>query len=191
MGALIPVGILVFLLLVFAGMYNRLIRARNHCEEAWHNIDTELKRRYDLVPNLVRCVKAYAEHERELLEKVTRLREECMRNTGSPASQAVSENQLVRALVALHARVEAYPDLKASRNYLQLQDELVNTEDRIQAARRFYNGNVRENNNLVEMFPTNLIAGGFGFTRREFFEVQDSRERQMPDTGEGHVGGSQ
>jgi len=176
------VAIAAFVLLLFAfGMYNRLVRARNHCTEAWHNIDTELKRRYDLIPNLVSCVKGYAKYEQEILEKVTRLRQECVANNGSPESQAASENKLVRALAGLLVRVERYPDLKASKNFLQLQEELVNTEDRIQAARRFYNGNVRENNNLVEMFPTNLIARLGGFTRREFFEIADLRERSVPN----------
>jgi len=185
MAAIVPIAIVLFVVLVVAGMYNRLVRIRNHCEEAWHNIDTELKRRYDLIPNLVACVKGYTEHEKGLLEQVTRMREECVHNVGTPAEQAETENRLVRGLMALHARIEAYPDLKASANYLQLQEELVNTEDRIQAARRFYNGNVRENNNLVEMFPTSLIAGAFGFQRREFFEVQDSRERAAPQVGLG------
>jgi len=175
----VAIGVFVLLLFVF-GMYNRLVRARNHCDEAWHNIDTELKRRYDLIPNLVNCVKGYAKYEREVLERVTQLRAECVANTGSPESQAASENKLVRALAALLVRVERYPELKASANFLQLQEELVNTEDRIQAARRFYNGNVRENNNLVEMFPTSLIAALCGFRRREFFEVEDIRERHTP-----------
>ena len=117
--------------------------------------------------------------ERELLQKVTRLREECVRNTGSPQNQAASENELVRALSALLVRVENYPELKASQNFLELQRELVNTEDRIQAARRFYNGNVRENNNLVEMFPTNLIAQMFGFGLREYFQVEEAH-RAVP-----------
>jgi len=182
MNPAIVIAIVAFVLLLFVfGMYNRLVRARNHCNEAWFNIDTELKRRYDLIPNLVNCVKGYASYERDLLERITALRQECVANTGSPESQAGSENRLVRALSALLVRVEAYPDLKASQNYLQLQTELVNTEDRIQAARRFYNGNVRENNNLVEMFPTNLIAGMGGFTRREYFEIGDVRERAVPD----------
>jgi len=180
-GPLVAAAIVLVLLMFVFGMYNRLVRARNHCDEAWHNIDTELKRRYDLIPNLVRCVKGYAKYEQEVLEKVTRLRQECVANTGSPESQAASENKLVRALAALLVRVERYPDLKASQNYLELQQALVNTEDRIQAARRFYNGNVRENNNLVEMFPTNLIARLCGFGRREFFEVADVRERAAPD----------
>jgi len=184
MGGLIVLGVVVLMpLLIFVVLYNKLVAARNHCAEAWHNIDTELKRRYDLIPNLVECVKGYASYEKELLEKITRLREECVGNTGSPESQATSENKLVRALSDLYVRIENYPDLKASGNYLQLQEELVNTEDRIQAARRFYNGNVRENNNLVEMFPTNLIASMFGFARREFFEVDDTRQRQAPSVG--------
>jgi len=173
-------GVILFLFLIFAVMYNKLVQAKNHCTEAWSDVDTELKRRYDLIPNLVNCVRGYGRYEQDLLEKLTRLREECVANTGSPESQAASENKLVRALGALYARVERYPDLKASQNYLQLQEELVNTEDRIQASRRFYNGNVRENNNLVEMFPTNFVAGMFGFARREFFEVEDSRLRQPP-----------
>jgi len=183
MGVLIVLGVVVLVpLAILAAMYNRLVGTRNHCNEAWHNIDTELKRRYDLIPNLVRCVKGYAAHEKEVLEQVTRLREECVRNEGPPDEQARSENKLVRALNDLYVRIEAYPDLKASTNYLQLQDELVNTEDRIQAARRFYNGNVRENNNLVEMFPTNLVASMFGFARREYFEIEDTRQRHVPDT---------
>ncbi len=113
--------------------------------------------------------------------KETQLRQECVANNGSPETQAASENKLIRALSALLVRVENYPTLKASQNYLALQEELVNTEDRIQAARRFYNGNVRENNNLVESFPWNLMASGFGFTTREFFEIADTRERQVPD----------
>jgi len=172
--------VLGMLFLALVAMYNSLVRVRNHCTEAWSGIDTELKRRYDLIPNLVNAVKGYAKYEKELLEQVTRLRAECVANNGSPQEQAASENKLVRALGKLIACVENYPDLKASRNYLELQEELVNTEDRIQAARRFYNGNVRENNNLVESFPWNLMASAFGFTTREFFEIGDTRERQVP-----------
>ena len=177
----IIVGAILFVFVVLpAVMYNRLVTVRNHCDEAWRNIDTELRRRYDLIPNLVSAVKGYATHERELLEEVTRLRQECADNTGSPESQAESENRLVRALTALLVRVEAYPDLKASSNFLELQRELVNTEDRIQAARRFYNGNVRENNNNVQVFPTNIIAGIFRFPLREYFEIEDTRARETP-----------
>jgi LemA protein len=181
MGGYIVLVALALLPIVLVGLvYNRLVRIRNRCDNAWHNIDTELRRRYDLVPNLVDTVKGYAAHERELLEDVARLREECVANTGSPESQAASENKLIRALGTLLARVEAYPELKASRSFLKLQEELVNTEDRIQAARRFYNGNVRENNNLAQSVPTNLIAWAFGFGRREYFEIEDTRARQAP-----------
>ncbi len=162
-------------------IYNRLIRLRNHCDEAWSGIDTELKRRYDLVPNLVRTVQGYAQHERELLERVTELRDRCVRNQGSPREQAGSEQPFQTALHTLIARVENYPDLKASQGFLDLQRELANTEDRIQAARRFYNGNVREHNNLVQMFPSNLVAQPFGFRPREFFEIEDPVMRHAPE----------
>jgi len=182
MAALIIVALVVLVpVLIVAGMYNSFVRARNHCTEAWSNVDTELKRRYDLIPNLVNTVKGYAAHERELLENVTRLREECVKNNGSPQTQARTENELVRLLNALMIRVENYPELKASTNFLDLQRELVNTENRIQAARRFYNGNVRENNNLVQTFPSNMVASSFGFADREFFEIEDVAMRAAPE----------
>lgn len=161
-------------------VYNGFVRLRNHVTEAWSGVETELQRRYDLIPNLVNTVKGYATHERELLEEVTRLREAAAANHGSPESQARSENAFQRALGALFARIEAYPELKANRNFLELQTELTNTEDRIQAARRFYNGNVRENNNQVQMFPSNIIAGMFGFTTKEFFEIEDPKAYHAP-----------
>ncbi len=169
-------AVLLWLLVTF----NRLVRLRNHCREAWSNIDTELKRRYALIPNLVNTVKGYAAHERGLLDEVTRLRAECAQATGSPREQALPENQLVRALNRLIAVVENYPDLKASSNFLQLQEELANTEDRIQAARRFYNGNVREMNNAVQSFPSNIVAGAFAFGEQEFFQIEDAAVRQAP-----------
>lgn len=165
-------AIVVLPLLWLLVTYNRFVRLRNHCTEAWSNVDTELKRRYDLIPNLVRTVQGYAAHERQVLEEVTRLRQRCVQETGSPQAQAAAENELVHALQRLLIRVEAYPDLKASRNFLELQQELANTEDRIQAARRFYNGNVRQNNNAIESFPGNIVASIFGFTSREFFEIE-------------------
>jgi len=181
MGGYVVLLALVLVPLVFLWlMYNRLVGIRNQCDNAWFNIDTELRRRYDLIPNLVATVKGYAAHERELLENVAQLREECVANTGSPESQAASENKLVRALSGLLVRAEAYPQLKASQNFLDLQEELVNTEDRIQAARRFYNGNVRENNDLVQSVPSNLIARAFGFGLREYFEIEDTRARSAP-----------
>ena len=165
--------------------YNNLVKLRNHCEEAWSNIDTELKRRYNLIPNLVNTVKAYAKHEKELLEEVTRLRQVCIEDTGSPQHQAASENSLIRALGPLIARMENYPELKADKNYLELQQELANTENRIQASRRFYNGNVRENNNKVEMFPSNIIANATGFKKQEFFEIEEMAIRAVPKVDMG------
>ncbi|MBI4245059.1 MAG: LemA family protein [Planctomycetes bacterium] len=161
--------------------YNCLVKLRNHCTESWSDVDTELKRRYDLIPNLVETVKGYAKHEREIIEKVTEARARAVASTGSPSSQAKDENILVGTLRSLFAVSEGYPDLKASSNFLQLQKELANTEDRIQAARRFYNGNVRDLNNKVEMFPSNLIANFFSFQKSEFFEIEDSGIRAAPN----------
>ncbi len=164
----------------FVATYNTLVRLRNHCREAWSGIDTELKRRYDLIPNLVQTVKGYAAHERQTLEAVIKARQQAVNSHGSPGSQATDENSLVRSLRSLFAVVEKYPDLKANENFLALQAELVNTEDRIQAARRFYNGNVRDMNNRVEVIPSNLVASMFGFTKEEYFEIESAVERQAP-----------
>jgi len=177
---IVVAGILLLLILWVAFIYNALVRGRNHCDEAWSGIDTELKRRYDLIPNVVSTVKGYATHERETLERVTQARNTAVASQGSPASQARDENVLVDSLKRLLAVVEAYPDLKASEHYLKLQQELVNTEDRIQRARRFYNGNVREYNNRVQVIPSALIARPFGFKEREFFEIETAVERQTP-----------
>ena len=156
------------------GQYNGLVSLRNQISEAWSNVDTELKRRYELIPNLVATVKGYAAHEREVLERVIELRNRCYANNGSPAEQARDESQLVGALKQMLAVVEGYPQLKADQHFLKLQHELVNTEDRIQAARRFYNGNVRDYRNKTESFPSNLVAGAFGFQPAEFFSVPPS-----------------
>lgn len=158
-------------LLYGVGVYNRLVGLKNYIRESWSNIDTELKRRYDLIPNLVATVKGYAAHERETLEQVTELRTKCVANTGTPAQQAVDEVQLVAALQRLLVVVERYPTLKADRHFLELQKELVNTEDRIQAARRFFNGNVRDYRNTRETFPSCVVAGLLGFGPEEFFDV--------------------
>ncbi|HJO26864.1 MAG: hypothetical protein CMK00_00685 [Planctomycetes bacterium] len=174
------VGILVPLLFALVWgiiAYNRLVATRNHCTEAWADVDTELKRRYELIPNLVETVKGYASHERELFEQVSELRSRARANDGRPESQAQDENALVSGLGRLLAVAESYPDLKASENFLELQRELATTENRIQAARRFYNGNVRENNNLVEQVPSNLIASMTGFARRDYFQVESAAER--------------
>ena len=175
--------VLVVPVIIIIGMYNSLVSGRNHVRESWSGIDTELKRRYDLVPNLVETVKGYAAHERTVLEQVAEARSRAVASTGSPASQAKDENVLVGSLKQLFAVVERYPDLKASRNFLALQNQLTETEDRIQAARRFYNANVRDYNNRCEMFPTNLIAGMFHFEPAEFFEIDAAIERAAPAVG--------
>ena len=175
---LLCVGAPLLLLLVWLVVtFNRLVNLRNLMGNAWSNVDTELKRRYDLIPNLVETVKGYAAHERDVLQRLADARSRAVASTGSPASQAKDENELVRSLRQVYAVAEAYPDLKASQNFLKLQEELINTEDRIQAARRYFNGNVKDYNNLVQMFPSNLIARSFSFTDAEFFEVEDSRQR--------------
>jgi len=178
---LIVLAVLVgFPLLYLIVTYNGLVAIRNHIRDAWANIDTELKRRYDLIPNLVETAKGYAKHESETLEKVIALRNQCKANNGSPAQQATTEKLLVTSLNGLFALAENYPDLKANTNFQQLQEELVNTEDRIQSARRFYNGNVRDYRNKTQSFPSNIVANMFGFppTAEEFFEV-DPVEREL------------
>jgi LemA protein len=176
----------LILLVVFGGIasYNRFVSQRNLVRDAWANIDTELRRRYDLIPNLVETVKGYASHEREVFENVTKARAMATAATGSPAEQAAAEGPLVAALRQLFAVAENYPDLKANQNFLALQAELSNTEDRLQTARRFYNSNVRDYNRRVQSFPSNVIARSFGFTEEQFFEVDESLRG---DTGVPHV----
>jgi len=154
--------------------YNSLVSLRNYISESWSNVDTELKRRYDLIPNLVATVKGYAAHEREVLETVTQLRNRCAANNGPPGEQARDEVRLVDALKRLLVVVENYPQLKADQHFLKLQGELINTEDRIQAARRFYNGNVRDYRNRRETFPSNVVARMFNFPPHDFFSVPPS-----------------
>jgi len=178
---LIFIGIIILLPFVYVILtYNTLVALRNHIRDAWSNIDTELKRRYDLIPNLVATVKGYAAHEKEVFERITELRARCMTGQGARQEQVANENQLVDALKSLLAVVENYPQLKADRNFLELQRELVNTEDRIQAARRFFNGNVRDYRNKCETFPSSLIAGTFGFELQDYFNVSPS-VREVPD----------
>jgi len=178
--ALVVVGVLLLFLLIWVVViYNTLVGLKNHIREAWADIDTELKRRYDLIPNLVETVKGYAAHERETLEKVIEMRRRCMDNRAGVAEQAADERDLVGSLAKVIALAEAYPDLKADEHYAKLHQELVNTEDRIQAARRFYNGNVRDYRNTVEKFPSSLVAGMFGFTLEEYFKV-DPSVREVP-----------
>jgi LemA protein len=160
--------------------FNTLVRLRNLCRESWSGIDTELKRRYDLIPRLVETVKGYALHERETLQQVVEARNRAVASTGSPGSQARDENAFVGAIRQLFAVSERYPALKASEPFLKLQVELVDTEDRIQAARRFYNANVRDLNTREQVFPSNLIAAIFRFQPEEYFEVEDTGVRLAP-----------
>jgi len=158
-------------------VYNGLIRSRNRVKESWSDIDVQLKRRYDLIPNLVETVKGYASHEKGALEAVISARAKAM-GAQSVAEHAQAENMLSGALKSLFALAEAYPDLKAVSAFNQLQTELSDTENKIQAARRFYNSNVMTFNNKIEVFPNNLIAGPFGFTKSEFFELTEAAQRE-------------
>ena len=176
----VGLGLVAVLAVVFViGTYNSLVNLRNLVRNSWANIDTELRRRYDLIPNLVNTVKGYAAHEKQVLQAVVEARSRALASTGRPATQARDENALVGALKSLFAVSERYPDLKASENFLRLQRELVDTEDRIQAARRFYNGNVKDLNTRCELFPSNLVAAAFGFEHADYFEV-DSVEVRGP-----------
>ena len=175
----VVLGIVALVVLYVMGTYNGLVRLRQQVRESWSGIDTELKRRYNLIPNLVETVKGYASHEQETLDRVISARAKAVDSTGSPESQAQDENVLVGALRQLFAVVENYPDLKANQNFLQLQEELTATEDRIQASRRFYNANVRDMNTRIEVFPSNLIASLFGFGKEQFFEIEDAA-RDVP-----------
>lgn len=176
----IGVSVLGFIGFVIA-VYNGLVQLRVRVEEAWSDITVQLKRRADLIPALVETVKGYASHEKEVFQKVTEARSAVMDATKQgPEKTAQAENMLEGALKSLFAVAEAYPDLKASENFLQLQNELVDTEDKIQASRRFYNGGVRDLNTKVEQFPSNIIAGVFGFTKKEFFEVNDMASVEKP-----------
>ena len=183
--AFIGGGIVLFILLILLiwliANYNRFVSIGQHLRESWADVDVELKRRYDLIPNLVNTVKGYAAHEQSLFEEVAEARSRAMANDERPDRQSADEQRFVRGINRLMAVAEAYPDLKANTNFLALQEELTNTEDRIAAARRFYNGNVREMNQLCRSFPTNLLAGLFGFKEQGFFEVDDARERAVPD----------
>ncbi len=174
---LIVIGVIV-LLVVIVGIYlwttyNALVTLNVRVDEAWSDITVQLKRRADLIPNLIEAVKGYAAHEKAVFENVTKARAETLGAQG-PADAAVAENHMQTALKSIFAVAEAYPQLQASQNYLQLQGELVDTEDKIQASRRFYNGGVRELNTKIKVFPNTLFVRGLGFSEREFFEVSDS-----------------
>ena len=169
--------IVVVLALWLAGSFNSLVRARNRVKESWSDIDVQLKRRYDLIPNLVEAVKGYAAHEQGVLENVIKARSAAM-GAHSVKEHGQAENILSGALKSLFALAEAYPQLRAVESFTKLQDELTDTENKIQAARRFYNTNVMTLNTQIEQFPTNIVANMFGFKKEEFFELNSSAERE-------------
>lgn len=173
----IILAIVVLILVMLVVMYNGLVQLRVRCDSAWSDIDVQLKRRHDLIPNLVETVKGYAAHEKGTFENIAKFRTEAMQAT-SPADKAAAENQLTGALRQLFAVAEAYPELKASEEFTQLQGSLNQIEDTIQNARRYYNAVVRDLNTKIQSFPTNLVANSFGFTQRQFFEISEPADRE-------------
>ncbi len=176
----IILGVLLLVIIFLISIYNGLIRLKNRVDEAWSDIDVQLKRRYDLIPNLVETVKGYAAHERETLEKVIKARNDAMalQNSSNVNEKLQAENNLSSTLKSIFALSENYPDLKANQNFLELQRELADTENKIQAARRFYNSNVKDFNTKLQVFPTNIIAKQLGFTVRNFFEITEAVEKE-------------
>jgi len=172
-------GVVLVVFLWCIGIYNGLVRLRNEVKNAWAQIDVQLKRRYDLIPNLVNTAKGYIKHERETLEAVTRARQQCIDAKGV-AEQARAENMLTQTLRSLFAVAEAYPDLKANTNMLQVQEELTSTENKIGFARQYYNDSVMKLNTRIQTVPANIIAGAFNFTAEEFFELEDAAQREAP-----------
>ena len=173
------VAVVVVLGGLLIGIYNKLVRLRNMVQEGWSGIDVQLKKRYDLIPNLVESVKGYATHEKEVFENVAAMRSAGI-NAQTIKDQQNAENMITQALGKLFAVAENYPDLKANQNFINLQDQLSQVENDIQMSRRYYNGTVRENNITVESFPSNLVAGMFGFGKSEFFELEDEAQREAP-----------
>ncbi|MBX7245413.1 MAG: LemA family protein [Candidatus Sumerlaeaceae bacterium] len=173
------VGVIVVIVFYVIAVYNGLVAGRVEIDNAWAQIDVQLKRRHDLIPNLVETVKGYAGHEKETLEKVIAARNMAM-NAQGPAAQAQAENMLSGTLKSLFAVAEAYPNLKANENFMALQEELTSTENKITFARQFYNDRAMVYNTKIQQFPPNIIAGMFGFTKRDFFEVKDEAERAVP-----------
>lgn len=170
--------VLAVVIIWLIALYNGLIKLRNRTDEAWSDIDVQLKRRYDLIPNLIETVKGYAQHEKELFEKVTQARAAAM-GAQNISDKTQAENALSNTLKSLFAVAENYPALKANENFLELQRELSDTENKIQAARRFYNGNVRDLNTKIEKFPNNLIAGSFGFKKKDFFQANGEEKETV------------
>jgi LemA protein len=184
MFGLVLLAILVLLVFFGIGMYNSLVRLKVQCDNAWADIDVQLKRRYDLIPNLIETVKGYAAHEKGTLEAVINARNRAMSATG-PADKAAAENMLSGALKSLFALSEAYPQLRAIESFTSLQNSLTQIEDTVQNARRYYNAVVRDLNTKILQFPTNIIAGMLGFKQREFFEVSSAAEREAPKVSFG------
>lgn len=176
----VVLAVIAAIIAVIIGLYNSLIRLKNRVDEAWSDIDVQLKRRYDLIPNLVEIVKGYVKHEAGTLEKVTKARTEAMsaQASGDTKKQAEAENTLSGTLKSIFALSENYPDLKANANFLELQRELSDTENKIMASRRFYNSNVRDFNTKLQVFPTNIMAGMLGFKSREFFGIEEASEKE-------------
>jgi len=177
---IIIIAVAAIIILWIIGVFNSLIRLKNRVSEAWSDIDVQLKRRYDLIPNLIETVKGYMTHEANVFEKVTEARAKAISATGT-AEKAQAENALSGALKTLFAVSENYPQLRASENFSKLQEELSDTENKIQASRRFYNGNARDFNIKQETFPSNIIATLFGFKKAEFFEIEEAGERKAPE----------
>lgn len=176
---LIILGILAVIAIFFIATYNSFVALINRSKEAWSDIDVQLKRRYDLIPNLVETVKGYATHEKELLEKVTEARSKAMQAGNDVKEKSKAENVLSGTLKSLFAVSENYPDLKASTNFLELQRELTDTEDKVQAARRFYNGNVRDLSIKIESFPSNVLASIFNFKKMDLFEIENAEKEPV------------
>lgn len=179
MGLIIGIGIVAILAIWMIGMYNGLVRLRNQVKNAWSQIDVQLKRRHDLIPNLVETAKGYMKHERETLEEITKARSQAMQ-ADTVADRGKAESELSGALSRFQLVVENYPDLKANQNFLSLQEELTTTENKVAFSRQFYNDQVLKLNTRIESFPTNIMAGMFGFTQSDFFEVEVAAEREVP-----------
>ena len=178
-GLIIVLAVLFLVIVAIAATYNRLIRLRNQMKNSWSQIDVQLKRRHDLIPNLIETAKGYMTHERDTLENITKARNLATQASGV-GEQAKAEGNLNRALGNFFLVVENYPDLKANQNFLSLQEELTSTENKIGFARQFYNDQVLHLNNKIQMFPSNVVAGMFGFKQEEFFEIEDAGERAVP-----------
>ncbi len=178
-GLLVIIGIIVVVAVMVIGIYNALVRLRNQVDNAWSQIDVQLKRRHDLIPNLVETAKGYMEHERGTFEAITEARSRAM-GANNPAEAGKAEGALTEALSKFMLVVENYPDLKANQNFLSLQETLTSTENKIAFSRQGYNDQVLFYNNKIQMFPSNIIAGTFNFTKRDFFEIENEAEREVP-----------